>query len=77
MNEVSKLRCPRCDGALEDGYVIAGGPGLRWSYRRVWTFFGTERLGGFPWVRSAALPAGRCRTCQLGVFSYSGRSDST
>ncbi len=69
-------KCPTCGGQLEEGAVNAQNFGVLWIRGpHAWVFSRTvERLQkdswGFPKVRKDDLPALRCSTCRLVIFSY-------
>lgn len=70
MNEV--LKCPRCNGELERGFIHAPS-GIFWDKQKLrWKFFTSEREElisrwtlGIP-----STQAWRCSKCNLVVFRY-------
>ncbi len=79
-SELDTLRCPRCGGQVESGFVLGQYSRLRWSAEPP----GMTILQGVPlavrprrfWLsrdflfRSPNLPAARCASCKIGLFAY-------
>lgn len=70
--------CPRCEAALEQGYVTGQMMYLNWTPEGesvgVLTFGKEHLVVGSPF-RPPMLPTARCRSCGLGVFE-AGREDN-
>lgn len=78
---ISELRCPRCAGPMESGYLYhrLSFPAWSSSPRPLSAFHGVSLVKAplFEWLRASiqfrapALPAARCSSCLVGVFEYS------
>jgi Domain of unknown function (DUF6487) len=68
--------CPRCQRAMDRGYIDAGYGPMRWAIRsdQNRTILGGERLVSHhePWGRHLLMLAARCPYCRVGLFTYDG-----
>ena len=70
--ELADLRCPRCESAMESGFITGHWMRLRWC-RKAKTktiFAGTPLKRKRDFWNAPTLTAMRCPACRIGVFSY-------
>ena len=79
--------CPKCGGALEQGYLLGKQNRIRWSVspKGMTIFHGVPLIKlekGFWrnsrwWFYAPSIPAKRCEQCRLVIFSYNNDQHET
>lgn len=65
-------KCPRCGGALHEGYlIIARGSAWNESKPGFWRFAGINKpLTQTGWLSTPSFPSLRCSVCHFVTFDY-------
>ena len=64
------MRCPKCGGEMEEGFVFAGGAqAIGWSSKKPGLVSVGDSLVGPLWKRRF-IPGHRCESCKLVVMNY-------